>query len=191
MIEYLKSAAAIAVAACILLGALLFAHSKIRKDGISDSADAAGATTSAAASSDHKERLELVRELCARTGIDEPRLTRVLDSQASPSVPLAPSALPVPTRESSRAGEAQATRGPSAYEVIDAVQFALEAAGRDDDYGSIGVEHEADDGPQQIELTLLDWKQRDRAELLTKLIANAQDISVEKRFAPQRGVLEG
>jgi len=191
MIEHLKSAAALAIAACILLGALLFAYSKIRKDGASDGADAPGRTTPAAASSDQKERLELVRELCTRTGIGEHGLGSVLDDQAGPPVPPAPGAHAVParTRSQAQAVESQDVRTPSAYDLRDALQFALKVAARDDDYGAMGVEHEQDDGPREIEVSLFDSTERDRAELFAKLIANAHDMLVETRFAAQRDAL--
>lgn len=190
MADYVKTAIAVVIAACMVLGALLLGYSRHRREAPSDSIHRLGATTPTAKSSTTSLHFELLRELCARTGIDAPTEGDVLRDGGAHRVLLASGALQEPAGEERHADRASDACIPSAYEVNEAVQFALEVAARDDDYAAMGVEHEADDEPRKIELTLLDIQQRDRVELFSKLIANARDILAEDRFAQQRGILK-
>jgi len=66
----------------------------------------------------------------------------------------------------------------------------LAIAAEDDDYARVGVEHDSSDAPSRFEALLFDLHQRDRVELLSKLIGNAQQMLTERRFASERPFLE-
>jgi hypothetical protein len=180
---YLKAALVFAALACVLLGALLWGQCRSRKacpcEGPETVSDP---KTGTPAICQQPELAHVVDELLARTGIDRDSAIRAASHGDATAAPRERenhlTAAPHAGREALKEH-----RAIPSHVVHDAVMAALRVTAPNDDYARAGVEHCAAGAESAFEATLLDQRERDRAEVLSKLIANAQDMLGESRFS--------